>query len=111
MNYHELLNQAKDLTDQASARAEEYSGLFGSVKGFIVEHFGTNGLYAAYIILFVFILLIVSRLAKITFSTLKYLVVPAVALAFLVSLFFPYSFVAMLPVTATFCSLFLLFKG
>lgn len=111
MNYHELLNRVRDLSDQASARVEEYSGVIGSIKGFIMEHFGTNGLYAAYIILLVFALLVVSRLAKITFSTLKYLVVPAIALAFLISLFMPYSFAAMLPVTATFCSLFLLFKG
>jgi len=111
MKSFDLLNQVNEIVDKASNQAAEYSGVLGSIKGFIVEHFGTNGLYAAYLVLVIFVLIIVSRLAKITFSTLKYLVIPALALAFLATFFLPYSFVAMLPVTVTFCSLFLLFKG
>ena len=111
MNSSKLLNQAGELYDQASTKAEEFSGLLGNLKGFILEHFGTNGLYASYLVLFVLVVVIISRLAKITISTLKYLVVPALALAFLGSFFLPYSFLAILPATATFCSLFLLFKG
>ncbi len=106
-----LIAQAQDLTDRAAAKVDEYSGIFGSVKGLIVEHFGSNGLIAAYIVLAVLILVIVSRLAKITFSTLKYLVIPATALAVLGSFVLPYSFAMLLPMTVTGCSLFLLFKG
>lgn len=107
----ETIAELKNLADQATAKADEYSGLFGSVQQFIVEHFGQNGLYAAYIAAAAVILFIVSRLAKLTFSTLKYLVLPALALAFAGSFFVPYSFVALLPVTVAVCSLFLLFKG
>lgn len=95
----------------ASAKADEYSGVLGSAQQFIVEHFGQNGLYAAYIAVAAIVLFVVSRLAKLTFSTIKYLVIPAVALAFAGSFFVPYSFVALLPATVAVCSLFLLFKG
>ncbi len=107
----DLLNQVKQVADRATTTVEEYSGALGSVKSFIVEHFGQHGLIAAYLVVTVIILLVVSKLAKITFSTLKYLVIPAVGLAFLTTLFLPYSFVAVLPVTVTLCSLFLLFRG
>ncbi|UCD63637.1 MAG: hypothetical protein JSW34_12975 [Candidatus Zixiibacteriota bacterium] len=107
----ELLTQARNLANNAAKKADEYSGVIGSIQGVIVEHFGQNGLYAAYIFLAIFILFIFAKLAKITFSTVKWVVVPSVALAFVGSFFVPYSFVALLPVTVTFCSLFLLFKG
>jgi len=105
-----LLSQIQDLSDQAAAKADEYSGVIGNVKGVILEHFGPNGLIAAYIVLAVLVLVVVSRLARITFSTLKYLVM-AVALAVLASFVLPYSLVFLLPVTVTGCSLFLLFRG
>jgi len=106
-----LLSQAKDFADQAAVKADEYSGLFSSARAYILETFGPNGLLAAYIVAAVLILVIVSRLAKLTFSTAKYLVVPAVALAFVATFFLPYSFLSMLPVTVTVSSLFFLFKG
>ncbi len=111
MSNGSLLAQAKAIADDAARRVDEYSGVIGSVQRLIVEHFGQNGLYAAYIVLAAIVLLIVAKLAKITFSTLKYVVIPSVALAFLGTFFVPYSFPALLPVTVTFCSLFLLFKG
>ncbi len=111
MSGGELLTQVKQVADDAAKRADEYSGVLGSIQGVIIEHFGQNGLYAAYILAACFILFIVSKLAKMTFSTLKYLIVPAVILAFVGSLFVPYSFPALLPVTVTVCSLFLLFRG
>ncbi len=107
----EMLNQAQALADKASVKAEEYSGLLGSAREFIVENFGETGLIASYIALAVLVLFVVSRLAKLTFSAVKYLVIPALALAFLASLFLPYSFAAALPVSVTVCSLFLLFRG
>lgn len=107
----ELLSQVQAFADQAAIQAEEYSGLLGSAKQFIVENFGQTGLMATYIAGAVLILFVVSRIAKLTFSTVKYLVIPSIALAFLVSLFMPYSFAVALPVSVTVCSLFLLFKG
>jgi len=107
----ELLTQVKALADDATAQASEYSGVVGTARQYIVDNFGQTGLIAAYIVLTVLVLFVVSRLAKLTFSAVKYLVVPAVALAFLASVFLPISFAVALPVSVTVCSLFLLFKG
>ncbi len=106
-----LLTQLQSLADDASVKADEYSGVIGSIQQLIVEHFGQNGLYAAYIALAALILFVVSKLAKLTFSTLKFLILPSLALAFAGSFFVPYSFLALLPVTVAVCSLFLLFRG
>jgi hypothetical protein len=106
-----LMNRFQELEQQTKLAAEEYSGVLGSVKGLIVEHFGQNGLYAAYIVITVLVLVLVSRLGRITFSTLKYLVIPALALAFVGSIVSSYTFIGLLPVTVTGCSLVLLFKG
>lgn len=106
-----LLSQVSDLADQASAKAEQYSGVLGEIQHFIVDHFGQNGLYAAYIALAVIILFVVTRVAKLTFSTIKFLVIPSLALALLGSFLLPMSFAATLPISVTICSLFLLFKG
>ena len=111
MSNGDLLMQAKALADDAARRIDEYSGVVGSVQRVIVEHFGQNGLYAAYVVVAALILLVAAKLAKVTFSTLKYVVVPSLALAFLGTFFVPYSFTSLLPVTVTCCSLVLLFKG
>ncbi|MBD3258978.1 hypothetical protein GF377_11135 [candidate division GN15 bacterium] len=107
----ELASQVRRVADQASVKAEEYSGVLGTAQGWILDNFGQNGLYAAYIGAAVVILFLVAKLAKLTFSAVKYLVIPALALAFLASLFTPFSFAAALPISVTVCSLFLLFKG
>ncbi len=107
----ELLTQVQALADQATARADEYSGVLDIARAYIVDHFGETGLIAAYIALAVIVLFVVSRVAKLTFSAVKYLVIPALAMAFLASIFSPYSFAAALPASVTVCSLFLLFKG
>lgn len=107
----QIVSQIKSAADNAAARAEQYSGLFGQAKAFIIANFGETGLMVAYLAAAVLVLAIMARLAKITFSALKYLVLPAVGLAFLGTFFFPYSFFAMLPVTVTACSLVFLFKA
>ncbi|MFQ5499143.1 MAG: hypothetical protein ACE5FH_05690 [Candidatus Zixiibacteriota bacterium] len=101
----------QETLQDASNRSEEYASWFDQGKAYIVDNFGSNGLTAAYIAAGVIVLVILSRLTRITFATLKFLVVPALALAFIGSFFLPYSFIAMLPVTVTACSLFLLVKG
>ena len=107
----ETIAQVKQFADDAAIKAEEYSGVLSTAKQFILDTFGQNGLYASYIVLAAVILFVVSKLAKLTFSTIKYLVIPSLALALVGSIFIPYSFAALLPVTVTVCSLFLLFKG
>jgi hypothetical protein len=107
----ELLAQIKAFAESAIARAGEYSGVFASAQKYIVDNYGQTGLIAAYITLAVLVMFVVSRLVKLTYSAVKYLVIPAVALAFLASICTPFSFTAALPVTVTVCSLVLLFKG
>lgn len=107
----DLLNQVSDLAESASLKVDEYSGVLGSAKELILEHFGENGLIAAYIALAVLALFLISKLVKLSVSTLKYLVIPSLALAALASFVTPFSFFVALPVTVTACSLLLLFKG
>ena len=107
----ELLAQMKAFAVNAASRAGDYSGALASAQQYIVDNFGQSGLIAAYITLGVLVMFVISRLVKLTYSAVKYLVVPAVVLAFLASLCTPFSFTAALPVTVTACSLVLLFKG
>ncbi len=67
----DLLTQAKSFIDSATFKAGEYGDLLESAQGFILEHFGQNGLYAAYIVVAALGLFLVSLLARLTFSTLK----------------------------------------
>ena len=106
-----LLNQVRDAAEQAAQKAHEVSGFLGPVRQYIVDQFGQSGLLAAYIVVAVVVLVLISKLVKVGLSALKYLVIPAVALAFVASLLLPFSFITALPVTATVCSLFMLFKG
>jgi hypothetical protein len=103
--------KVQSLAESASFKAGELSSLFGSVKTQIVSQFGPNGLIAAYFVAAVLVLFIGAKLVKLTFSAMKYLVVPSVGLAIVGSLVLPLSFVMILPVTVTMCSLVLLFKG
>ena len=106
-----LLAVAKNMFEQASVSIEHYSGLLGQVQQLIVNNFGENGLYAAYFSLAALSLLLVWKLIKLSLSALKYMVLPAVGLAVIGAFFMPYSFTSLLPITATGCSLVLLFKG
>jgi len=81
------------------------------LKALIGEHFGSEGLIAAYLVVGVLTVVLLSKLVRLLIATVKYLVLPAVILAFVGSLFLPYSFTAILPVTASLCSLMLLAKA
>ena len=106
-----FLTEAKHIFDQANISIEHYSGILGQVQKLIVDNFGETGLYAAYFSVAAVSLLLVWKLIKLSLSALKYMVLPAVGLAVIGAFFMPYSFTALLPVTATGCSLVLLFKG
>ncbi len=84
---------------------------FESARAFIVEHFGESGLYAAYITTAAIVVFVLSKLFKISFSILKLVVVPSVALAFVATFFLPYNFFYFLPVTVSLFSVLLLFRG
>ena len=75
----EIISQVKDAADQVAVKAEEYSGVVGSAKGYIVEHFGQNGLIATYVLFAVVALLLISKLARLGWSTVKFMAIPAVA--------------------------------
>jgi hypothetical protein len=107
----DLYSDVKAMAENASVKAQELSGGLGSVRDFITDTFGQNGLIACYVLLGVISVLLVSKLAKLTFSALKFLVIPSVALAVLATFVLTVPFVAALPVTVTGCSLVLLFKG
>ncbi len=107
----DLQMPAREIAREVSVKAEEYSGILGGAKAFILQRFGENGLIAAYIVAAVIVLFIGSRIAKTTFSVIKYLLVPAIGLAAVGSFVSPYSFYALLPVTSTVCALVLLIKG
>jgi len=111
MPLSELLSQFQQVADKASVSAREYGGVMAQVQQYIVENFGQGGLYASYISLAAISLLIFWKVVKLSFAALKYMVLPAVAIAFVGSFFLPYTFSTLLPVTVTGCSLFLLFRG
>ncbi len=107
----ELIAQFQGWLDQAKAAFAGISELAGQFQNLVVTHFGQNGLLAAYIVLGIIGLAVVIQLAKLCLNIVRYLVIPAVALALVVSFFLPYSFYALLPPSAIVCSLFLLFKS
>ena len=111
MREEQFITQAQQLADHAISRAQEYSNVLGIIKGYILTYFGPNGLIAACVIVVVLSLLLLAKLAHLTFAAVKFLVIPAVTLALVGSIVLPYSFVVLLPVTATVCSLGLLFRG
>lgn len=81
------------------------------LKAIIESHFGPNGLLAAYIVAGVLLFLLVWKLIQLAFAALKYVVIPSIVLAFLATLFLPYTFATVLPFTVAGCSLLLLFKA
>ncbi len=111
MSVNSVLDLAKDALTAIPAFVTGALTALAPVKQMILNQFGWPGLMAAYIAGGVILLLVIWRLTKLTFAAVKYLVVPALGLAFIASLVSPYSFTTALPVTVTLCSLLLLAKG
>ncbi len=105
------MERIREIIGDLLGRAGELSGTFAAARAYILDHFGSNGLIAAYVVLGVIGFLLIYRLVKITISAIKYVVIPSVVLAFLVTMISPYPFSSILPVTVTACSLILLIKG
>ncbi len=111
MTNGELLTHARTLGDRFFGHPEQYVDSFRAGQAWVLEHFGQNGLYAAYLVGGVLAIYIISKIIKITFAAVKYLLVPGVGLALIGSFVSPYPFMFLLPITLTGCSLLLLFKG
>ena len=111
MPLSELLTQIQEIAERATVSFSEYGTVMSQIQQFILDNFGPKGLYAAYISAAAVGLLLFWKMVKLSFAALKYMVLPAVALAFVGSFFLPYTFTTLLPVTVSGCSLFLLFKG
>lgn len=107
----EFFAQIREIFESISDTASGYGGVLAQVQQFLFDQFGQPGVYAAYISAAVIGILFAWKMIKLSFAALKYMVVPAVALALVGTFFLPYSFTTLLPVTATGCSVFLLFKG
>ena len=111
MPLSELLTQIQDIAERASVSFSEYGTIMTQIQQFILDNFGPKGLYAAYISAAAVGLLLFWKMVKLSFAALKYMVLPAVAIAFVGSFFLPYTFTTLLPVTVSGCSLILLFKA
>jgi len=111
MPLSELLTQIQDVAERASVSVSEYGTIMSQIQQYILDNFGPKGLYAAYISAAAVGILLFWKMVKLSFAALKFMVLPAVAIAFVGSFFLPYSFSSLLPVTVTGCSLFLLFKA
>lgn len=111
MPLSELITQLQDVAERASVSVSEYGSVMSQIQQYILDNFGPKGLYAAYISAAAIGILLSWKIIKLSIAALKYMVLPAVAIAFVGSFFLPYSFSALLPVTVTGCSLVLLFKA
>ena len=111
MPLSELLTQIQEIAQRASVPFSEYGTVMSQIQQYILDNFGPKGLYAAYISAAAVGLLLFWKMVKLSFAALKYMVLPAVAIAFVGSFFLPYTFSTLLPVTVSGCSLFLLFKA
>lgn len=87
------------------------AGLFNSLASQIGTRYGQSGLLAYYLVSVVVVVLAAWKIVSLLFAILRFLILPAVILAWLGSLFFPYSFATLLPISAAGCSLVLLYKA
>jgi len=100
-----------ELWQSISSQFTDPNGLFMAARLFIEEKFGTPGLIAAGILLAVIIMVIISKVVKLSFDIVRFVIIPSVAVTFIGTYFLPYSFVYILPVTVAFFSIVLIIKG
>lgn len=77
----------------------------------LTERMNSAELFAVATVIAVISLLLVSKLLRLVYAVLKYLAIPAVALAVLGSVMLAVPFLSLLPFTATGCALVLLYKA
>lgn len=81
---------------QAVASQQRY---IDPARQFILDHFGQNGLYAAYFLVGVIVLLAVYKLIKLSLELVFFVAIPSALTAFVLSYVLPYSFFYLLPAT------------
>ncbi len=69
------------------------------LRQYILDHFGQNGLYAAYFLIGVIVLAVVYKLIKLSFELVFFVAIPAAVSAFVLTYVLPYSFFYLLPAT------------
>lgn len=87
------------------------TGLLGTGLQSLQSLFGTPGLIAAMVLGLSIVALVVVKLLKIAFDVLRYVMVPSVVVAFIATLFLPYSFINILPTTVALFSVVLIIKA
>jgi hypothetical protein len=100
-----------EIIQQAASQVGNPSDLITIGRQFVEERFGTPGVIAAALLVVSIVGLFLSKVTKLSFNIVKYIVVPSVALTFVATYFLPYSFVYILPVTVAFFSVVLMVKG
>lgn len=81
------------------------------IKQIILDNFGQNGLYAAYLLAIALIVLLLHKLVKLGFQVIFLVVLPAVISAFVLDIFLPYDFFYLLPVTTALFTLGLVLRN
>lgn len=81
---------------QAAAAQQQY---FDPARQYILDHFGQNGLYAAYFLAGVIVLVVIYKLIKLSFELVFFVAIPSVLSAFVLAYVLPYSFFYLLPAT------------
>jgi len=84
--------------------------LLDPVRQFILDNFGQNGLYAAYILAAAIVILLLYKLVKFSFELIFFIVLPSVISAFVLTFFLPYNFLYLLPATAALFTMGLVLK-
>jgi hypothetical protein len=100
-----------EIIQQAASQVGNPSELIVIGRQFVEEKFGTPGVIAAALLMVSIIGLFLSKVTKLSFSIIKYVAIPSVALTFVATYFLPYSFAYILPMTVAFFSVVLMVKG
>ncbi len=88
----------------------ENQSLLQPIKQFILDHFGQNGLYAAYLLVAALIVLLVWQLIRFSFQVILFIVLPSAISSFGLSLVLPYDFFYLLPATTALFTLGLILR-
>ena len=92
-------------------KVAENRDLLDPLRQLILDNFGQNGLYVAYLLVAVIAGLIVYKLIKLSFDLIFFVALPSVVSAFILAIFLPYSFFYLLPITAALFTLGLVMKN
>lgn len=85
--------------------------LLDPLRQYILDNFGQNGLYAAYLLGAAIALILIYKLIKLSFDLLFFVVIPSAISAYVLSMFLPYSFFYLLPAATALFTLGLLLRA